>query len=83
VAFHARVAVNALRMVERELALAPAQQAAHAAALAELGCTDETDLARRIRAGTLTAYDEVVRSVVARSVRSKLEVANPRWLEVD
>jgi hypothetical protein len=70
-------------MVERELALAPAHQAAHAAGLARLGCTDEADLARRIRDGRLTVPGDEVREVVARSVRSKLEVANPRWLEAD
>jgi aminoglycoside phosphotransferase (APT) family kinase protein len=83
VAFHARVAVNALHMVERELALAPAHLAAHAAGLARLGCADEADLARRIRDGSLTVSPDEVRDVVARSVRSKLEVANPRWLEAD
>ena len=83
VAFHARVAVNALHMVERELALGPAHEAQHAAGLAELGCADDAELAGRIRSGELDADAERVREVVARSVRSKLEVANPRWLLPD
>lgn len=83
IAFHARVAANALRMIERELALAPGHQAAHSAGLAELGCIDDSDLAARIREGTLTAPDDQVREVVARSVRAKLEVANPGWLTPD
>lgn len=82
-AFHARVAVNALRMVERELALLPAQRFAHDARLAALGCADDAELARQIRAGTLDARIDDVRAAVGASVRSKLEVANPEWLESD
>jgi len=83
VAFHARVAVNALRIVERQLALSPAQEQLHAAGLAELGCADDAELAARIRSGELDAQAEHVREVVARSVRAKLHVANPGWLEPD
>jgi aminoglycoside phosphotransferase (APT) family kinase protein len=82
-AFHARVAANALRMVERERALGPAHEALHRAGLAELGCADDRELAARIRGGELDDRAEEVRAVVARSVRAKLEVANPRWLEPD
>jgi aminoglycoside phosphotransferase (APT) family kinase protein len=79
-AFHARVAVNALRMVERELALGPEPEAAHRARLAELGCTDDADLAARIRAGELADRAEEVRSLVGQSVAVKVAVANPGWL---
>ena len=83
VAFHARVATNALAMVERELALGPGHRATHAAGLATLGCTDQSDLAERIWSGSLDDRADEVRLVVAASVRSELEVANPRWLEAD
>lgn len=83
VAFHARVAVNALAMVERELAMGPGHRAAHEARLQALGCTDDADLAARIRSGELDDRAVDVRDAVAASVRSKLEVANPRWLEPD
>jgi aminoglycoside phosphotransferase (APT) family kinase protein len=83
VAFHARVAVNALAMVERELVLGSAHRSAHAARLAELGCADDSALAAQINAGSLDDRAEEVRAVVAHSVRAKLEVANPRWLEPD
>jgi hypothetical protein len=83
VAFHARVAVNALRIVERELALGPAQVAAHEERLAVLGCADDADLASRIRSGALDDRAAEVRAVVAAAVRAQLEVANPRWLEPD
>jgi aminoglycoside phosphotransferase (APT) family kinase protein len=83
VAFHARVAVNALAIVERELELGAAHRAAHAARLAGLGCADEAELVAQIRSGELDDRAEDVRLLVAESVRAKLEVANPRWLEAD
>ena len=82
-AFHARVAVNALRIVERELALGPAQATAHRSRLAALGCADDAELAARIRSGELDDRAEEVRASVAATVRAQLEVANPRWLEPD
>ncbi len=83
VAFHARVAVNALAIVERELALAPGHEAAHRVRLGELGCADEAELAAQIRSGGLDGRIDEVRQAVGASVRAKLEVANPRWLEPD
>jgi aminoglycoside phosphotransferase (APT) family kinase protein len=83
IAFHTRVAGNALAMVERELALGLGHRAAHDAGLAALGCADDVELAARIRSGELEDRAAEVRQVVAGSVRSKLEVANPRWLEPD
>lgn len=79
--FHARVATNALRMVEREVALEPALTDAHRARLAALGCADDHELAELIRSGALDDQGEEVRQAVAASVRDKLLVANPGWLE--
>jgi hypothetical protein len=81
--FHARVATNALRMVERELALEPALTLAHAERLAQLGCTDDRELAARIRSGSLDDRAQEVRTLVAASVHDKLLVANPGWLDED
>ena len=81
VQFHTRVAVNALRMVERELDLGAAQAEAHAADLARLGVADEADLAVAIREGRLDDRGDEVVEVLRRTVRAKLEVANPRYLE--
>jgi len=80
VKFHARVAVNVLGMVERELALGPDQAARHRVGLASLGLTDEAGLAAAIRLGELGPEDPGVRSVLTETVRSKLEVANPAYL---
>lgn len=79
--FHARVAVNVLAMVERELQLGAGQEAAHAARLAELGCADDAELAAKIRHHELDDRIERVRELVWASVRDKLAVANPKYLE--
>jgi hypothetical protein len=81
VQFHTRVAMNALAMVERELELGPAQAARHDADLASLGVADEAALAAAIRSGALDDRMDDVRDVVRRTVRAKLEVANPKYLE--
>ncbi len=87
VGFHARVAARVLAMVERELALGRAQHAAAVVRLADLLGTDgdahtlETDLAHRIRSGTLDADPAQVYAVVRSSVRDKLLVANPDYLD--
>ena len=78
--FHARVAVNALAAVERELRDGPAMAEAHGARLAALGFADEGELADAIRSGALDdRYDEVA-AVVRATVHDKLTVANPKYL---
>jgi hypothetical protein len=86
VAFHARVAVNVLGMVERELELGAAQDTEeHARLVALLGregtVRELTEaLARGIRDDSLDgAWSELV-AAVRGTVRAKLEVANPRYL---
>jgi hypothetical protein len=78
--FHARVAVNVLAMVERELAVGAQQAAAHEQRLAQLGCADDAELAARIRHGELDDRLPEVRDLVWASVRDKLAVANPKYL---
>lgn len=79
--FHARVAANMLAMVERELVLGPAQARAHAARLEQLGVADDAELAAAIRAGKLDGRLPEVRELVWASVRDKLAVANPRYVD--
>jgi hypothetical protein len=77
--FHARVAVNMLATVERELALGPVQRAAHAQRLAVLGFASDAELAAAIRNGDLDdRYGEVKAALVA-AVADKLAVANPKY----
>lgn len=79
--FHARVAANMLAIVERELALGPAQARAHTSRLEQLGVGDDAELAAAIRSGEFDARAEEVRAAVWASVRDKLAVANPRYLD--
>jgi hypothetical protein len=87
VAFHARVAVNVLGMVERELALGIEQDEAERARLVALLGHDGTvrelteELARSIRDGSLGASWSDTVAHVRETVRAKLEVANPRYLD--
>jgi hypothetical protein len=79
VQFHTRVAINALKMVERELATGEAHADEHAARLATLGVHSEKELCDAIASGALDdRLDEVV-AVVRATVADKLAVAHPDY----
>ena len=78
--FHARVAINALSIVERELLLGPAHESAHRDRLLVLGVADDAELAAAIRSGEFDDRIDEVRDLVWDSVRDKLAVANPKYL---
>ena len=78
--FHARVAINVLSMVERELALGATQAEAHRNRLDRLGVSDDAELAAGIRSGRFDDRIDEVRALVLESVVDKLAVANPRHL---
>ncbi len=78
--FEARVARNALAVVERELLLGGEISAAHADRLRDLGITDDAALAAAIRAGDFDVGWEPVASALAASARDQLLVANPSYL---
>ncbi len=78
--YHARVAINALSIVERELVVGIDQSTAHHDRLQALGVADDTELASAIRAGDLDDRMQEVRALVWQTVRDKLAVANPRYL---
>jgi aminoglycoside phosphotransferase (APT) family kinase protein len=78
--FEARVARNALGIVERELQLGPAIAAAHAARLAGLGYTDDAALGAALRAGNLDTTWRRVAPALAASAWDQLLVANPSYL---
>jgi Domain of unknown function (DUF6285) len=87
VAFHARVAVNVLGMVERELELGAGQDAREHERLVALvgreGSIRELTeaLATGIRDGSIDlAWPDLV-EYVRGTVRAKLEVANPGYLD--
>ena len=89
VQFHARVAVNALGMIERELTVGRELDAAERQRAAALLLRDddvrnlERELAARIRDGSLDDRLNAVRSHVRETVREKLLVANPGYLPAE
>jgi hypothetical protein len=80
-AYHLRVTINVLGMVERELADRGAAAASHARHLLELGYHDDADLADAIRNGTVPAAQlpDVIRAVRS-DVLARLELADPSYL---
>jgi Domain of unknown function (DUF6285) len=75
--FHARVAANALRIVERELLADTDDDVTDA--LAGVGYLDEAQLAAAIRAGELDGDHEHVRSALRGLVGRRLSVAHPGY----
>ena len=84
--FHARVAINVLASVERELEIGPGQADRHRERLRVLGFESDEELAAAIRSGGVgESGDEAIalRAAVWASVRDKLAVANPKYLDAD
>ena len=80
-AFHSRVASNVLAMVEREMATATEDEAAHAARLGALGAETDAELAAMIRAGEMDGRLGEVLAVLRPSILAKVSVANPKYLD--
>lgn len=84
-AFHARVAANTLGIVERQLALGPAQADAERSRLCDLlgveGSLDELnrELCRRIRDGRLTLETPGLSEHLRETTLAKLAVDQPRY----
>jgi Domain of unknown function (DUF6285) len=79
-AFHLRVALNALRIVEQELTLASGAEAGHQRRMASLGVTGDRELARSIRAGQFppARREELLADVLA-DVEARLQANNPDY----
>lgn len=75
--FHARVAANVLRIVERELLDQSAAEVTDA--LAKLGYADESRLAAAIRAGELDDRARDVLPTLRTLVRHRLGIAHPGY----
>lgn len=75
--FHARVAANALRIVERELR--DAASGAAAQALAGLGFADEAALAAAIRAGEFDDRPDALTDCLYALVRHRLAIDHPGY----
>lgn len=87
--FHARVAVNVLRILQRELALGPSQHARQQELLAGLlGRNAEVDelweeLANAIRQGDFDDRLEALIPVLREVTAQKLAIANPGYTTTD
>lgn len=79
VRFHARVAANALRIVERELRDTSAGVTTQA--LAELGFADEQTLAAAIRAGDLDDRAEALTACLYTLVEHRLAIDHPGYAQ--
>ena len=83
--FKCRVAVNALRIIERELDLSPGLDASEAARLTELlgtyGPLDELnrDLCQRIRDGEISIDDPDLLDHLKQTTIGKASIDNPRY----
>jgi len=83
--YHARVAANALAIVERELAAGPAPHERRSRALARMGVHDEAELCRQLRSGPADPSSAGVSSagvveVLCDGVVERVSIANPRYL---
>lgn len=79
VRFHARVAMNVLAIVRRELALGPEKARRHATGLAGFGMADDGALARAIRSRTIEGRLAEVAAFVRQAVVDSLAIANPGY----
>lgn len=79
VRFHARVAANALRIVERELRDTTGGVVADA--LARLGFADEAGLAAAIRAGDLDDRPEALTACLYTLVEHRLAIDHPGYAQ--
>jgi hypothetical protein len=80
-AFQIRVAMRAIRTVERQLTQAAEHERLHADTLAVLDAQSDAELASAIRAGDHAGREAELLTALREIVRAKLAVANPRYLE--
>jgi hypothetical protein len=88
-AFHTRVAVNALRIVRREMELGPELDALRQSGLHELlgnaaitGATTralEVELARRVRDGSLDTHRPELVAYLRATLRLQLDIVHPGY----
>lgn len=83
--YRTRVALNVLRIVQRELALGPAADRDEAAELQALAGTSATagTLAAQIAAGERALDDPQLVAFLRNALRRALAVNNPRWTGAD
>jgi hypothetical protein len=75
------VAVNALKIAERQLKLGPQQELDHQSRLKSLGVESDRQLAEMIRDGDLRVPRSQILDTVFLDVLDKISVVNPGYLE--
>jgi hypothetical protein len=78
--FHAKVTINALAMVQRELDAGTGATSHYIAERSALGYESEVDLALAIRDGRVATDDPAVRSLLEEGARLRIAVVNPAEL---
>lgn len=82
--FKTRLAINALRIVQREAAQRAAEADTSASRSGEpasaLQALDDAELSRRISDGEIATDDPALRAHLRQSLRQALSVNNPKWL---
>ena len=79
-AFHVRVAMNMLDIVDREIALGAPMEVRHEEVLRGLGVTSDAELSHKIRTGEFDADFSRLLEVLRPVVDDKVRVANPKYL---
>lgn len=79
-AFHVRVAMNMLDIVDREIALGAPMEQRHEEALRGLGVTSDAELSHKIRTGEFDSDFSRLLEVLRPVVEDKVRVANPKYL---
>jgi aminoglycoside phosphotransferase (APT) family kinase protein len=80
-AFQTRVAMRAIGIVKRELALGAEHAEIRREVLTRLGARDEGELAADVRAGEFADREGELIAGLRALVRAKLEAANPKYIE--
>jgi Domain of unknown function (DUF6285) len=70
--FKTRVAINALRIAQREAAHPPRASAAH---------ERDRELVQQIRSAQISTDDPALRAYLRKSLREALVINNPKWLD--
>jgi hypothetical protein len=81
--FNTRVAANVLAMVQRELTLGPAVDAAHRRDLSALDFAGDAELAAEIREGQVRGLSAPLIALLRAHTAARLALSNPRHLRED
>jgi hypothetical protein len=79
-AFHVRVAMNMLDIVDREIALGAPMEVRHEEVLRSLGVDSDAELSMKIRNGDFDTDFSRLLEALRPVIEDKVRVANPKYL---